>query len=109
VKLLIAVVHRRDARRLQAALVEGGFRFTEISSTGGFLGEGNMTLLLGVETAQVPEVLALVHQHCQAREEIINATQPDSRMVAAPSTDAMAVQVGGATVFVLDVETVVQV
>jgi uncharacterized protein YaaQ len=46
-KLVIAVVHDRDRGKITESLLRGGFKFTKIGSTGGFLREGNVTLLIG--------------------------------------------------------------
>jgi len=108
-KLLIAVVNRRDYRRLHDALVEAGFRFTTINSTGGFLEESNLTLLIGVAAHQVESLLVLIREHCHAREQVVNLTPPDTRMYAHPVGETMTVLVGGAQVFVLNVEQVVHV
>ena len=53
-KLLIAIVNKRDIRHLSDALIDNDFRFTEIGSTGGFLRAGNVTLLIGVDDERVP-------------------------------------------------------
>jgi uncharacterized protein YaaQ len=106
-KLLIAVVNRQDYRGLQDALVESGFRFTEIGSTGGFLREGNVTLLIGVEAHQVDSVLAIIREHCHSREQVVHMAPPDTRLYANPIGGAMTVPVGGAQVFVINVERVV--
>ncbi len=108
-KLLIAVINRRDDRHLRDALIEGGFRFTEVSSTGGFLREGNVTMLIGVEEADLERILSLIREHCHAREEVVNVAPPDTRLYAAPIGEPMTVQVGGAQVFILDVERVVRI
>ena len=52
-KLVIAVIHNRDKGRVVDALLESQFKFTQVASTGGFLREGNTTLLIGVEDSQV--------------------------------------------------------
>ncbi len=108
-KLLIVVVNPRDARRLREALVASDFRFTEISSTGGFLREGNVTLLVGVEAGQVEAVLGLIRDHCHAREEVINVAPPDTRLYPDPRGEPRTVLVGGAQVFILNVERVMHV
>ena len=59
-KLLIAIVNKRDIRHLTDALIDNDFRFTEIGSTGGFLRAGNVTLLIGVDDERVPPVLELI-------------------------------------------------
>ncbi|MGQ9730631.1 MAG: cyclic-di-AMP receptor [Candidatus Zipacnadales bacterium] len=103
-KLIIAVVNRRDARALRDRLVQEGFRFTEISSTGGFLGLGNVTLLMGVEQAEVEPALQCIRDHCQSREEVVSLAVPDTRLYANPIGESMTVPIGGAQVFVLSVE-----
>lgn len=107
-KLLIAVVNRQDYRGLQDALVEAGYRFTEVASSGGFLREGNVTLLIGVEGERVDGVLDLMRRHCRSREQAVNVAPPDTRTLAQPVAEAMTVPVGGAQVFILDVERVVR-
>lgn len=108
-KLLIVIVNKRDIRRLSDALVDNGFPFTKIGSTGGFLGEGNDTLLLGVADADVEPVVDIIRTHCQSREEPMSVAQPGTRIDANPFEEAIAVPVGGAQVFVLNVEQVVHV
>ena len=46
-KLIVAVLHDRDQKRASEALLRAGHKFTKIASTGGFLREGNVTLLIG--------------------------------------------------------------
>ncbi len=108
-KLLIVVVNKRDLVHLREALIESGFRFTEISSTGGFLREGNTTLLLGMAEDRVEAALDLIRAHCHTREEVVNVAPPDTRMYGDPVGQPMTVPVGGAQVFVLDVERVIRV
>lgn len=102
-KLVIAVVHRRDARALHDCLLEAGYRFTEISSTGGFLGTGNVTFLLGVENSRVDDLLAIMRANCRSREETVNLVTPHTRIDPDALGAPMTVRVGGALVFVLDV------
>ncbi|MCJ7822113.1 MAG: cyclic-di-AMP receptor, partial [Armatimonadetes bacterium] len=44
-KLVIAVVQDKDHRKVTDALLEAGYQFTHVSSTGGLLREGNVTFL----------------------------------------------------------------
>lgn len=103
-KLVMAVVQMRDAEGLVRALVERGYQTTLIDSAGGFLRESNVTLLVGVEEAQVAEVLRIVRDGCHARARLVNPlipiVEPAEFFVPTP----VEVQVGGATVFVLGVE-----
>ena len=56
-KLVFAIVHNDDAGKLTATLRESGFQFTLIGTTGGFLREGNATIIIGVE-ANKPDAVA---------------------------------------------------
>jgi uncharacterized protein YaaQ len=108
-KLVIAVVNSHDARNLSAALIETGFRFTEMASTGGFLRQGNITLLIGVDDDQVQALMETIRQHCRTREQAMDVTPPDTRLYSHPVAEALTVPVGGAQVFVVNVEQVVHV
>lgn len=103
-KLVVAVVQSRDAESLVQALTEQGFFATQINSSGGFLRESNVTVLIGVQEVAVPDVIRLVRENGHARTRYVNPLmpllEPSEFHVAAP----VEVHVGGATIFVLDVE-----
>jgi len=104
VKLVIAVVQDKDSQRLVERLVEGGYRATKLASTGGFLKAGNTTLLVGVDDNDVPSVLTIIRDICQAREELVTPMAPmGSGAVESYVPYPIEVLVGGATVFVVDV------
>ena len=48
-KLIQAIVHSDDADAVINALLAQGFRATRMASTGGFLREGNTSIVSGVE------------------------------------------------------------
>lgn len=103
-KLVIAVVQDKDSQKLVEVLVENGFRATKLASTGGFLKAGNTTLLVGVEDQDVPAVLTIIRDICQAREELVTPMAPmGSGAVESYVPYPIEVLVGGATVFVVDV------
>ena len=62
-KLVLAVVQRQDAGELLDSLTAQGLRVTRISSEGGFLREGNVTLLTAVVHATVTDVAYAVGFH----------------------------------------------
>ncbi len=103
-KLLVAIVHREDAGRLTDELVRAHFSVTKLDSVGGFLKEKNNLLLLGVEEEKLDEVMKLNGEHSQARKEVISSAppvvEPGEFFIQSP----VEVEVGGATVFILDVE-----
>jgi len=102
-KLVVAVVQDKDALKLVEALVEKGYRATKLASTGGFLREGNTTLLLGVDDAQVDDVVAIIKAVCHSREQLVTPLTPVGGPVDSYVPYPVEVLVGGATVFVLDV------
>lgn len=103
-KLVITVVHDRDKSRITEALLREGFKFTKIGSTGGFLREGNVTLLIGVEEKDVERVLQVIGESCKTREQFVNVLPPDAAPVGTFMPSPVKVLVGGAVTFVVDVE-----
>ncbi len=103
-KLVITVVHDRDKNRITEALLRSGFKFTKIGSTGGFLREGNVTLLIGVEEREIERVLQVIGESCKTREQFVNVLPPDAAPVGTFMPSPVKVLVGGAVVFVVDVE-----
>jgi uncharacterized protein YaaQ len=103
-KLVIAVVQDKDHRKVTDALLEHGYKFTNISSTGGLLKEGNVTFLIGIEEDQVDAVIELIGAHSKTREQLVNVFPPTIEPIGTCIPNPVKVQVGGATVFVLDVE-----
>ena len=103
-KLVVAIVQREDAGTLIDALTEKGYRATRINTAGGFLKEGNATVLVGVEDSAVDEVLSLVESSCNTRTQYINPLPPVMEPGEFYMPYPVEVQVGGATVFVLNVE-----
>ena len=104
VKLVVCIAHCRDKGRLTDGLVQAGFKFTIVGSTGGFLREGNTTLLIGVADDEVAKVLEIVRAQCQAREQVVNMMPFEVTSPGAFLPNPVTVPVGGAVVFVLPVE-----
>jgi uncharacterized protein YaaQ len=107
-KLIIAVVQDQDADRTIKALNDAGFRVTRVASTGGFFRVGNTTLLIGINDSQVQTVIDTLKNTCERRTRLIPAG-PNIVDSAAMMGAFVEVEVGGATVFVLDVEYFEQV
>jgi len=103
-KLVITVVHDRDKNRITESLLRNGFKFTKIGSTGGFLREGNVTLLIGVEENEMENCLQVIGDSCKTREQFVNVLPPDAAPVGTFMPSPVKVLVGGAVVFVVDVE-----
>ncbi len=102
-KLLIVIVQDQDSLSLVSELTEMDYRVTKLASTGGFLKSGNTTLLIGVEDEKVDHVLSIVESNCKTREittSLLTVSMPGDTYIPYP----LEVKIGGATVFILDVE-----
>ena len=104
-KLVIAVVQGEDAQRTVVALTDKGISSTRVSSSGGFLQQGNATLLIGVDDGQVQEALQLIRDNCRERSRYLTPVPPLAEPGEAFMAYPVEVQVGGATVFVVPVES----
>mgnify|MGYP001000915371 FL=1 len=107
-KLIIAIVQDQDAPSLIDDLTEKEHRVTKLASTGGFLKSGNTTLLMGVEDEDVKEVIGIIEDNCKTREittSLLTVSMPGDTYIPYP----LEVKVGGATLFILDVEKHVKI
>lgn len=102
-KLILAIVNNDDAHSVSTSLSHEGFSVTKISSTGGFLMSGNSTFLIGVEDGEIERATDIISQNCTKREQFV----PSGIVKGAPASsnrEMTKVTVGGATIFVLNVE-----
>jgi len=102
-KLVMSIVNSDDAEQLVNALTQAGYRATTISTTGGFLRQGNATIFVGTEDENVEGVLQLVKENCCTRSEYVSPLPPVMEPGEMYIPTPVDVQMGGATVFVLDV------
>ncbi len=86
--LILTIIQSEDADPVTQALIAAGFRVTRMSTAGGFLRRGNVTLLIGAEEKRVDELLQIIERNCRVRP------QPSSVEAGMPTY--------GATVFVLE-------
>lgn len=101
-KLIIAIVNRDDASSVTQALTRKGFSSTKLSTTGGFLMAGNATILIGVDEERVQAVIDIIKEQSHSRKQMIPTTTEMSYGYY-PSMP-VEVTVGGATIFVVDIE-----
>ena len=104
-KMIFAVIRDKDSYAAIGALSEKNIGVTKLASSGGFLREGNTTLMIGVEDSRVEEVMGILRENCAKRTQIdVAAPYP---IGGAPiwnyNYSTIQVEAGGATVFVLDV------
>lgn len=108
-KLVIAVVQHQDAGELLDALTDQGHRVTRISSEGGFLREGNVTLLTAVDDQVVEPLLKTIRAHCYTRTRYVSPLPPVAESGEFYPPVPVEVQVGGATIFVLNADVVMRI
>jgi len=99
VRLVIAVVQDYDANPFLRALAEAGYRATLLRTTGGFLRQGNTTVLVAVEDLDVAAVSRLCRDTCARRLAV--AVRPDAATVDADPAEVVDVRIGGGVLFVV--------
>ncbi|MFC4389288.1 cyclic-di-AMP receptor [Gracilibacillus marinus] len=103
-KLILAVIQDKDSNRLIDALGERNFKTTKLSSTGGFLKEGNTTLMIGCEDQEVDDALQVIQDNCSQRKQMVSPVSPLGGNADSYIPRPINVEVGGATVFVVPVD-----
>jgi uncharacterized protein YaaQ len=106
-KLIMAIISSDDSRDALDRLTKAGFRATVISTTGGFLREGNTTIFLGTEDQQVTQAVEVLRQTCRRRTQWVSPL-PTLEGPGLEMSEPIEVGVGGAVVFVMNVEQFLQ-
>ena len=101
-KLILAIISTDDTKACISALNKASYHVTRLATTGGFLSSGNTTLLIGCEDREVDRAIEIISAESQRRKEAVPTTMTTdvSSLVSYP----IEVEVGGATVFILNVE-----
>ncbi len=98
---VLAIVQSQDAdaamERLEALNLPS---LSQVASVGGFLQQGNTALWIGLWPEQLPQVLQTLRTTCHRRTSFVPTYLEAAQMAAFP----LEVEVGGATVFICDVE-----
>ncbi|MCI5549757.1 MAG: cyclic-di-AMP receptor [Clostridiales bacterium] len=103
-KLIIAIVQDEDASRLVSNLMNEGYGVTKLATTGGFLRAGNTTLLVGVDDDKFDGAMAVIEKVCKSRKQMATSPSPVAGTTGVYVPYPIEVMVGGATIFVLNVE-----
>ncbi|MDE7195176.1 MAG: cyclic-di-AMP receptor [Oscillospiraceae bacterium] len=101
-KLIFAIINNDDSHAVQSALTKGGIQATKLSSSGGFLMAGNTTFMICSEDDKLEEIIEIIRKHSHRRKQFV----PNSASYGIGSYTSFPVEVtvGGATVFVTNVE-----
>ena len=101
-KLIFAIVNNDDSSMVSSNLTKEGYSVTKLATTGGFLRECDSTFIIGVDDSKVDTVMEIIAKYSKKRTQVV----PSSASYGAGLYTAFPVEVtvGGATLFVLDVE-----
>ncbi len=103
-KLIIAVVQDEDSQKLISKLMKAGYGVTKLATTGGFLRAGNTTLLIGVDNERLENAMGIIENVCKSRKQVATSPTPMAGATGMYVPYLVEVTVGGATVFVVNVE-----
>ncbi|MEG0404255.1 cyclic-di-AMP receptor [Anaerorhabdus sp.] len=105
-KLILAIVSNDDSSSVSSALTKENYSVTRLATTGGFLRAGNTTIIVGTENDKVDKAIEIIGNESKRRTEIVPSTA--SYDIGRYASFPVEVQVGGATIFVVDVEQFVK-
>ena len=102
-KLVFAIVNTDEEKNIVEALCENNFRTTKLKTSGGFLREENTTLMSAIEDHRVESFVECMKQQCHGRTKMVymGADKPEDQIKEEEKT---LVDIGGATILVLNVE-----
>jgi uncharacterized protein YaaQ len=109
-KLIFAIVNNDDSHSVSTALTQNGFQSTKLASTGGFLVAGNTTFLLCADESRVDDIITIIKKHSNKRKQFVpNAASfgsggSEGGGDGGYSSFPVEVSVGGATIFVTNIE-----
>lgn len=99
--LMTAIVQEQDVDLAERGLGALNLPIIHLSSTGGFLGRRNATLLIGIPEGGEKDAIAALRKSCRQRVEYLAIPLEGAPL---PLPTPVPVTVGGATVFTLPVE-----
>ncbi len=100
-RLMTVVIQVQDVENAMGALSEMGLSVTRLTSSGGFLGRRNITLLVGFSQGQEGVIYQTLDLSCRRRVEYVSSPiegAPFHLPLVTP------IEVGGATIFTIEVE-----
>lgn len=106
-KMIMAILHKDDEEHTIEALHKNKFFVTKLSTTGGLLKQKNTTILTVTEDENVQAALDIIKENSGERKTISYANPtliPGKGCIESMPMIPVNVQVGGSTVFVINVE-----
>ncbi|MBR1664008.1 MAG: cyclic-di-AMP receptor [Ruminococcus sp.] len=106
-KLVYAIVNNDDTYAVSKGLQAAGIRATKLATTGGFLLKGNTTYMICCQDEQVDNVIGICKEYSKKRKQTVSMSSVMGREIG--DTNTVEVTIGGATIFVTDIERFEQV
>jgi uncharacterized protein YaaQ len=100
-RLMTAVIQEQDVDSAIHDLKKQGIVTTRLASIGGFLGRRSATLLIGLVAGQEENVIQILSHNCRTRVEYVTIPLEGSPL---PLPAPTPITVGGATIFVFDID-----
>ena len=101
-ELIVVVAAEEQLGDLTHRLVSGGFYFTLVASSGGFLQNSTVALLIGINHARLETLLKIVKDCCHTRRTYIPARIENPLLQGQPLM--IEAEIGGAELYAMDVE-----
>ncbi len=113
-KMIYAIVHTDDSDFVTETLNQNKFSVTKLATTGGFLRKGNTTLMIVTSDDKVDKVIGIIKKECAKREQVaVEQPYSDNGLsgggFAGVPLMPFTVEVGGATIIVVNVEQFMKV
>lgn len=106
-KLILAIISKEDELETIAELNKRNFFVTKLSTTGGFFKKKNTTIMVGTEEEGVDSAITIIKKFAGLRKTI-SYSAPTMMEGGFSSGANMAIQtdveVGGSTIFVMNIE-----
>ncbi len=106
-KLILAIIQENDEYETTGNLTKNGFFITKLATTGGFLKEKNVTLMICTEDDNVEKAISCIKTTAKTRKTVSYSLPYTGSFMLNPGIPPLvpqSVEVGGCTLFVLPVE-----
>jgi uncharacterized protein YaaQ len=103
-KMVMAVVPRHEAEGVLSALIAAGHSATFAESRGGMLRQAQYTLFIGVDEPALSQVLDIIRESCHSDVRVESGEAGASASLLPSSATPVSAKVGGAVIFVWDLD-----
>ncbi|RLD06214.1 MAG: Na+/H+ antiporter [Chloroflexi bacterium] len=100
-KMMVVMIQEDDFESALKGLSSAGFGVDRLPSTGGFLSQHNVTLLIGIPENREADIVPVLEKNCKKRIKYIRTPLEGAFL---PFSRPVPVEVGGATIFTFEIE-----